>query len=278
METHFAIAKYNLRLKHLTTVQLQSKCKINLRRVVNVYCEWNAQHHVFKNKSTSGVQYPNTSADPLSFPSLCENGWSSRVVHHQETSVVKERQVRKREADREIAEAPPQSLAFSWRRAAEIKFRKLMAIGHFDDRVTWLSLTGNEGWPEGGRSDRTQAVGESSATSSCRTSLRRYVQRGSRSLFRWVFAKPIRPDRQVYQRIYLTSLGSIVIGENCLEQSQSACTTNINRLLSGICCITNILKHQIYIFNYPLKNVKPHALVVYSLQRETSWWWFWGKR
>lgn len=70
---------------------------------------------IFKNKSTSGVQYPNTSADPLSFPSLCENGWSSRVVHHQETSVEIERQARKREADREITEAPPQSLAFSWR-------------------------------------------------------------------------------------------------------------------------------------------------------------------
>lgn len=69
----------------------------------------------FLNKSTSGVRYPNKSADPLSFLSLCENGWSSRVVHHQETSVAKERQAMKREADREIAEAPPQSLAFSWR-------------------------------------------------------------------------------------------------------------------------------------------------------------------
>lgn len=32
------------------------------------------------------------------------------------------------------------------------------------------------------------------------------------------------------------------MGGNCLEQSQSACTTSINRLLSGICCTTNILK------------------------------------
>lgn len=54
----------------------------------------------------------------------------------------------------------------------------------------------------------------------------------------WVTATP-----DDYQRIYLTSLGCMVIGGYCLEQSQSACTTSINRLLSGICCTTNILKH-----------------------------------
>lgn len=38
----------------------------------------------------------------------------------------------------------------------------------------------------------------------------------------------------------------MVMGGNCLEQSQSACTTSINRLLSGICCTTNILKHKMH--------------------------------
>lgn len=66
-----------------------------------------------KKKSTSGVQYPNISADPLHVPSVYENGSSSRVVHHQETSVETERQARKSEPEREITEAPPQSLAFS---------------------------------------------------------------------------------------------------------------------------------------------------------------------
>lgn len=89
---------------------------------------------IFKNKSTSGVGYPNTSADPSPFPSICANGWSSRVVRHQETSVEKERQARKREADREITEAPPQSLAFSC--GGEIKSRKPLATDSFDDRIT----------------------------------------------------------------------------------------------------------------------------------------------
>lgn len=66
-----------------------------------------------KKKSTSGVQYPNISADPLHVSSVYENGSSSRVAHYQETSVKKERQERKSEPEREITEAPPQSLAFS---------------------------------------------------------------------------------------------------------------------------------------------------------------------
>lgn len=75
----------------------------------------------------SGIQ--TQSADPLSFPSLCENGWSSRVVRHQEASGVKKRQARKREADRETAEAPPQSLAFSWwGEGRGAKFRKLVNL------------------------------------------------------------------------------------------------------------------------------------------------------
>lgn len=105
-----------------------------MRRRGLLWAKCAASCSFFKNKSTSGVRYPNKSANPLPFPSLCENGWSSRVVHHQETSVERERQVRKREADRETTEAPPQSLAFSC--GEGIKSRKPLAIDNFDDRIT----------------------------------------------------------------------------------------------------------------------------------------------
>ena len=69
---------------------------------------------VLKKKSTWGVQYPNTSLDSFQSPLLIENGWNSQVVHHQEASAEKERQARNREAERDITDAPPQSLAFSY--------------------------------------------------------------------------------------------------------------------------------------------------------------------
>lgn len=46
---------------------------------------------------------------------LGEKRWSSKVANHQETSATKVRQMKKREAERDIREAPPQSSALSYR-------------------------------------------------------------------------------------------------------------------------------------------------------------------
>lgn len=48
----------------------------------------------------------------------------------------------------------------------------------------------------------------------------------------------------LFGRIYLISLGSSRIAPYWREQSQSAWVTTRTRLLSGICCTTNILEHK----------------------------------
>lgn len=133
--------------------------------------------------------------------------------------------------------------------------------------ITWTLMLSSS--PEGDKRGMTLGVCEPSETASCHTSRRRYVQRGQGATPRRHFShylqcscvsKFISQSKNVcvcvewqHQRIYLTSSGSMVMGEYCLEQSQSAWTTSINRLLSGICCTTNILKNTT---TYKLKALK----------------------
>lgn len=88
--------------------------------------------HLEEKKSNWGVQCPNTSLD--SSLSLQDNGWNSKVVHHQEASAEMERQIMKREAERDMKEARPQSLAFSYTDKTEKDFT-FQIIWHEDDVI-----------------------------------------------------------------------------------------------------------------------------------------------
>lgn len=100
---------------HIKGPSLETKFVVVMSKMYRI-------RYMFRKKNPLEVSSVQTRIDSLQSPPLYENRWNIKVVCHQETSAEKERQVMKSEAERDIKEAPPQSLAFSYRDKTERDF------------------------------------------------------------------------------------------------------------------------------------------------------------